>query len=203
LAGKLKFEVLKAEVQVFDRERIEQKLLGSPSGVELAGRYFPESIRVLIRENPSPVRIFDEEPALLCANCQQNLLLPDAGGILVLWRRPSDDERTDGERFEDIYWCCKGHCDDVLGRSRRGEGWVDSWEDIPDVTIPTVYIKWVMAVLNELQGGAEYSTSAFARIKDFFLQVFPSVARHLTTREKDRLNSLRKIPAYLGGMGDS
>lgn len=78
---------------------------------------------------------------------------------------------------------------------------IDGWEDITDIMIPTVYIKWVMAVLNKQREGATYSDEAFDALKHFLLVLFPYVSRHLSDKEKKQIRSLAQIPAYLGGMG--
>ncbi len=197
LSQKLKQSVLKAEVQVFDCAKIESKLLGSSSGIELTQRYFPASIDNWQTENPKPARIFSEEPELHCENCHKDLLTQDSHGIIVIWTVPRSDYEKEKERNEDIYWCCKGFCDDKLSASRRAKGLIDSWEDIPDIMIPTVYVKWIMTVMNELRSGVAYSDAAFDKLKCFLLQTYPFVARHLTTSEKERLKSLMMIPSYL------
>lgn len=173
LAGKLLPEKLKAEVQVFDREKIEKSLLGSPDGVELAKRYFPKSIEKRLLENPQPSKIFseDEDTELKCDNCGKNLLDPEPNGIVVYWRHIPTNYKIE-------------------------------WEDIPDVIIPTVYVMRIMAVINQLRSGVIFSDSAFENQKQFFIAVFPHVSRHLTSREKERLKSLMSIPACVGGMGD-
>lgn len=113
LSEKLQSKVLKAEVQVFDREKIEKLLLGSTAGVELAKRYFPISVKKWSLENPQPSKIFseDEDTELKCNNCGKDLLNPDSNGIIVYWHSIPASYETEKENIEEIYWCCKGHCD--------------------------------------------------------------------------------------------
>lgn len=200
LAGKLKPSALKVEVQVFDRERIEGKLLHSSEGLKLAQRYFPQSIEKWTRENPKPAEIFSQNPELKCESCGKDLHDPKSHGIIVIWSKLRKDYEGK-EHIEDIYWCCKGFCDDKLGALRRKKGLSDGWEDIPDVMIPTVYLKWVMTILNELHSEVTYSDRAFEKLKSFLLATYPFVARSLTTKEKERMKMLMMIPSYLGGMG--
>ena len=55
--------------------------------------------------------------------------------------------------------------------------------------------------MNELRSGDTYSDEAYESMKEFLLQVFPYICRHLTEKEKERIKSLTEIPAYLGGLG--
>jgi hypothetical protein len=185
---------------VFDRERIEGKLLHSSEGLKLAQRYFPLSIEKWTQENPRPAEIFSQNPELKCESCSKDLRDPKSHGIIVIWSKLREDYE-EKELIEDIYWCCKGFCDDRLGGLRRKKGLSDGWEDIPDVMIPTVYLKWVMTVLNELHSEVTYSDRAFEKLKSFLLATYPFVARSPTTKEKERMRMLMMIPSYLGGMG--
>lgn len=103
--------------------------------------------------------------------------------------------------YECVHWTCRGHCDDVLRNRKRHDGLIDGWEDIGDVMIPTVFVKWVISVLNEQREGVTYSDEAFDALKQFLLILFPYVSRHLSDKEKERMRSLAEIPANLGGMG--
>lgn len=88
-----------------------------------------------------------------------------------------------------------------LGSPFRKRNLGDGWEDIPDVIIPTVYVMRIMAVINQLRSGVLFSDSAFEKLKQFYIAVFPHVSRHLTSKEKKRVESLMSIPAYFGEMG--
>lgn len=55
--------------------------------------------------------------------------------------------------------------------------------------------------MNELRSDTTYSDEAFDSLKEFLLQLFPYVARDLSTREKDKIKDLSGIPAFLGGLG--
>lgn len=190
------------ETQIIDREIIEKEILRTAKGVELAKRYFPKSIEKWISENPKPAKLFSEPEVLRCSYCKKDLLKPEPSGIIVFWERALNDfNDTSAEYVEHIYWCCKGRCDNNLGASYKNQGLVDSWEDIPDIIIPQVYIKWVMTIFNQLKGIREYSNEAFEQLKEFMLNVYPYIARHPTTKEKKRLKSLLQIPSVLGGMG--
>jgi hypothetical protein len=189
------------ETQVFDKEKIESKLLGSSKGVELATRFFPESIKRWKLENPTPVDIFDFTPKLECDYCHKNLLEPRPSGIIILWQTYRKDYEKEAKYYEHIYWCCKGHCDQKLSFPLKGRQLIDGWKDIPDIIIPHIFIQWIIISLNELKNGTQYSGQAFEKFKEFLLNIYPFVVRHLTTKEKERLKSLFEIPSYLGGLG--
>ncbi|WP_133718635.1 restriction endonuclease [Methylocaldum gracile] len=190
----------KSEVQVFDNEKIERELLHSSDGMRLAGRFFPNSIERWKTENPKPAKIFSEDPKLDCEYCGKDLLNPANNGIIVIWSKIREDYEKP-EEIEHIYWSCKGHCDQVLSAREREEGLIDGWEDIPDVMMPIVFIRWVLSPLNEIHAGTKYSDEAFKKLKEFILNVYPYVARHVTSQEKERIKSLMEIPSYLGGLG--
>lgn len=66
-------------------------------------------------------------------------------------------------------------------------GLTDGWEDVGDVMMPTVFIKWTISILNELRSGTIYSDEAFNQLKEFLLNVYPFACRHLTDKEKSSI----------------
>ena len=193
----------KFEYQIFDKEKIEGHLLHSAKGLEIAERYFPVSLSAWRTENPQPAKIFVEKPSLKCKVCDKELLEQDDYGLITLWNRVRTDYKKEPEYVELVFWTCRGHCDYVLAQSIISKNlnlW-DGWEDISDVMMPTIFIKWVMCIMNEQRKGVIYSDDAFKNLKEFMLQVFPYVSRHLTDKEKERVKSLGMIPSYLGGLG--
>lgn len=193
----------KFEYQIFDREKIEGKLLHSAKGLEIAERYFQKSLADWTTENPQPAEIFVDKPSLKCKICEKELLEQEDNGVITLWQRIRKDYDKEPEYFEHVFWTCRGRCDDVLIHHIRSQNknLIDGWEDISDVMMPTIFIKWVMSIMNEQRAGVIYSDEAFENLKHFLLQVFPYVSRHLTSKEKDKIKSLGMIPSYLGGLG--
>ncbi|MDK4732023.1 restriction endonuclease [Rhizobium sp. CNPSo 3490] len=187
---------------IFDREKIEGHLLHSSRGLELAKRYFPQSIKSWSNDNPTPAQLFREQPHLPCEICGTNLLEKPGKGIVSLWQRMRETPQQ-ASAFEQIHFTCFGHCDDVVKTRLRGSKLIDGWEDIQDISIPTVYIRWIMSVLNEMRSGVTYSDDAFDHLKELLLQLFPYVARHPTQKESERLRELAIIPAWMGGLGYS
>lgn len=192
LTGKLSGAVGKFEHQIFDPERIERALLGSADGVRLAKRYFPRSVTAWQATSKGPARIFAEIADIKCDYCDKSLVAPELHGIVSIWH-PYDDTRVNSDRTEHIYFACKGVCDDRLRAPLRAERMIDGWEDIPDLAIPTVYLRWVMSLLNELQGGKTYSDQAFDKMKDLLLNLFPLVCRHPSDQDTERVRALQQI----------
>ncbi len=193
----------KIEYQVFDKEKIEGQLLHSAKGLEIAERYFPVSLSEWRVENPQPAKIFAEKPSLKCKVCEKELFEQDDNGIITLWSRMRNDYVNEKEQFEHVFWTCRGHCDSVLSRHIRKQNrkLIDGWEDISDVMMPTIFIKWMMSIMNQQHAGVVYSGEAHENLKEFLLQIFPYVSRHLKEKEIKRVKSLGMVPSYLGGLG--
>ncbi len=188
------------EINIYDRERIEKKLLYSTRGLEVAERYFPISLTAWKTNNPKPAGIFSDEPSLKCKICSKELLDKESKGIITFWKRRRSDYEKEPEYFEHIFWTCKGDCDRTLSQCIRSEKKElrDGWEDIADVMIPTVFIKWMISIINQLHSGTIYSDEAFDQLKEFFLNIYPFACRHLTDRENERVQSLMMMPGFLG-----
>lgn len=201
LGAKLHAPGLPFEVQVFEAEKIERQLLLSREGEQLAKRFFPASLQKWKKEHPVPAKLFSEDPELSCAYCGKSLFQPKANGIVVIWTRTGRKEERSNERTERVYWCCKGNCDAMLSRRYGGDGITDGWEDISDLIIPVIYIRWVMTTLNEFHRGMTYSDEALEGMKTLLVHLFPLISRELTTEEKERVRTLSMIPNFLGGLG--
>jgi len=202
LSGNLEGMKSKIEYQVFDKEKIESKILHSAKGLEIAERYFPNSLDAWKTNNPQPARIFTNKPSLKCKVCKKELFDQEDNGVVTLWEKMRKDYKNEPKQLEYVFWTCRGRCDDVLSAHihKQRDDVIDGWEDISDVMMPTIYIKWIMSIMNQLQDGDIYSDEAFDSIKSFLLGTFPYIARHLTDKEKERIDSLGMIPSYMGGL---
>ena len=193
----------RCEVSRFDNELIERYLLSSVAGIDLAARFFPISINQYRIENPVPADLFSDQDTLHCKNCGRDLLTEN-DGIVVSWQRLILDAPQSQRRVEDVYWCCKGNCDQLLkqrfSNDHSGYHAVDTWEDIPDIRIPIIFIRWVMATFNELRAGVSYDDSAFENYKQFILTLFPYVSRNMTAMEREKIATIQSIPEFLGGL---
>lgn len=189
------------EHQFFDSSKIEQFLLSTERGCELARRYFPISYERWLSENPKKAQIFSDTKGLLCANCGEDIT-EGRKGIVVAWEKYRNaEEDTIVRHVKTFYWCCKGTCDRRLHDLHKESGYIDKWEDIHDLHIPTIYIRWVMGLLNHIYGDYQYSPEAFEAQKEMLIELFPYVTRDLTKAELDRVYRLGAIPSFLGGLG--
>ena len=181
----------------------ERNLLHSAKGLEIAERFFPKSLSEWRNENPEPAKIFAEKPSLKCEVCAKELLDQKDKGVIIIWERFDREKKLDHKQVEYIFWTCRGHCDDLLCNKMRAAhtNLVDGWEDISDVMIPTIFIKWVMSTLNEQHAGKRYSDQAFKNLKTFLLRIFPYISRQLSKSDKEQIETLMEIPSYLGGLG--
>lgn len=180
------------ESQVYDKERIERTLLDSSIGRTIAKRYLPESIKKWVSDTGAPADLMMEPEELLCDYTNENLISPKPRGIIVMASKYPRQEKT--IHYEEIYWCLKGEPDRILEQRCWNKGLITAWEDIPDVIIPTVYLKWCMSIMNELRDGNTYSDSAFSKLKQFLICLYPYVARELRAEEKERIKVLKTIP---------
>ena len=173
---------------VFDRERIESILLSNPEGLKIAARYFPESYKKYQIENPLPANIFGTLDPLECAVCRRNLLESGVAGIYVLLSNRSSEKRE----YTGIVCVCKGECDEKYFSPKRSIG--DArWEDIEDLKIPTLWLRNLMAFMNECRDENNYSDEAYQEMKMLFIKTFPYIARHLTQKEQEQVHSFMRF----------
>lgn len=202
LQNRLKQLEDKFEVQVFDQARIEKLLLSSPNFLLLAKRFVPSSLHKWISQNPRRAKVFTENETLSCEYCGRDLFAPPSG-IFVVWRKVDTDPEK-GRQLVDFHYCCKGHCDRVLSAqiaARHDYKIIGGWDDIPDLCIPVIFLQKVMAILNGLVNGNEWSPSAFDKLKSMLLVAYQHVAREASPDEQERIRKLMAIPAWLGGLG--
>jgi len=187
------------EVQYFDREKIEKHLLHSLRGLNIAERYFPISFRDWKRESPSSADVFPDKDSLYCECCGADLVVAK-NGIISIWDRIADNQIE----TVDLYWCCKGHCDEVLRqryKDKHGDEVTDRWQSIEDLLIPLFYLHVVMATLNQVTQKVVFSKEAFEKTKRLLVTTFPYVARDSTTKEREKLRVLSMTPETFGGLG--
>ena len=204
LAEKLNGYKDRISFQVFDREKIERHLLSSSTGIKLASRYFPNSIKNWRAQNSAPEKYFWDFPPLICDCCGRNLLDPKPTGIVTIWETFHDDiSDKSPTQILDLYFSCKGICDRKLENVfyNKYQKASDGWEDISDLCIPTIYFKWLCHFHHELNTVGTITKTAFKKYQHFFASVFPYVSRQLSKNEKSTIKSLQMIPSFLGGMG--
>lgn len=178
----------KIEIEHFDREKIEKKLLNSIEGLKLASRYFPKSFENYKTENPKPAKIFYNDSLIECECCEKNLL-ETKEGIFVTLRERTDWENPNRKpnHYEYAYFSCKGECDAILKNHYIKKGvLIDAWSEISDYLSPLTYIKKQMAWMNAIHLEKEtLSKEAFDKLKKLFLNSYPFISREQTTEEKE------------------
>jgi hypothetical protein len=120
--------------------------------------------------------VYKSEP-LTCDVCGKNLFDNPGMSIIVF------HEDADTRAIKDIKVCCKGDCDRIL-KSRRPKDYIDGWREVTEFTNPYLYIKNVVAVLNNLQSGEQkFDDEAFKKYKNIILNCYPYVCRDLDQNE--------------------
>lgn len=182
---------------IFDHEKIESYLLDSLDGHRIACRYFPNSFRQYQLENPTPAKIFDEEPELICDCCGKNLLLESEHGNYVLLKEKTSEDENYSKQYKRVYFACKGDCDHKLEYINREKGLhFYGWESIDDLCNPYVWLEKIMAFINGIQHYQDMDEDTFEKMKKLFINTYPYVARHLSQKERQRVRTLLSIPHF-------
>lgn len=183
----------KEECLIFDRESIE-KFIIEKNMKGLMKRYFPNSLRKYEGEEHRVSNFLDEYFPLECEFCSKDLLEKSAQGMnIIVFFGNYDDEGI--EYVEDIYWSCKGECDEKLKQYYKEKGFRDlGWEDIADLIIPTKFIDWVCAILNNMKyGDVVFSDEAFEKLKKAIICISQLVFKDTTEEKKERIRLLKSI----------
>ncbi|ARU59968.1 hypothetical protein CBW65_01995 [Tumebacillus avium] len=179
------------KVYYFDHEKIEKILLDSEFGRELARRFFPQSYSAWEMSNNEPANIFSQYEPLPCKFCGKDLLADRSGLIALVF----DPETENPEKIEHVYWACKGVCDESLEQYYLSKGLVTGWEDIPDILIPSHFLRWTMSIMNRLRDkDDEYSNVAYEELKKFILRSSQLVVRKQSEEQIERFRTLISLP---------
>jgi hypothetical protein len=182
-------------VIVYDSALIERTLLSNPDLKVVFKRFFPRSFKQYRKTTPSTIS--DTRAGLHCNVCGKDLL-KDRDGIVALAEQLTNDNKI---QTVDMYWACRGKCDRALEVTFEKRGFITSWEDISDLSIPLVFMRWVIAAMNGIRGGSrEFSDEAYDKFREFTFAVAQLVVRETSDEERERIESLRSIPAFLGGL---
>ena len=192
---------------MYDSAKIEAALTSNPSLAEVFKRYFPESWRRWSTAGKKPSNIWDVYSPLQCEGCGKDLLAPhDYDGIVAVVEKMSESQGEQGgevsREIVDVYWACKGDCDRVLKQRVKLQGCYTTWEDISDLAIPLIFTRWVIGRMNNIRSGREvYNDKAFDKFKTFTFRIAQLVLRDTSDEQKRRIDSLRDIPFWAGGLG--
>lgn len=175
----------------YDSELIERSLLHNPQLDQVFQRFFPTSYSKRVSSKP----VVETKLTITCQICGKDLIKDRAGVVEFGY---NNEEVT---RIEDIGWACQG-CDHILVEQFRTRGLGGGWECIQDLSIPLVYMHWVIAMMNSLRlGSLTFSDTAFQKYTEFTFAMSQLIVRNTTPSEFERIEDLRGIPDYLGGLG--
>lgn len=120
--------------------------------------------------------IFDKETELHCAYCGKNLLENINLSMVIIATDNSDN-------IVKVIPCCKKDCDHKLTRDLPTDV-SDGWEELSIFTNPYLYLKHIMAMLNNMYDGAKFlNEEAFENYKEILLAMAPYVMRDMTDGE--------------------
>lgn len=70
----------------------------------------------------------------------------------------------------------------------------DGWDDIDDLLLPTIWIKKLMAFMNELyESRNKISEDYFDDVKIMLIDTFPYIAREMSDEEQERVSRLLEL----------
>jgi len=187
-------------ISIMDHESIESELL-KKENIEIAKRYFPESTKKWILERREPISIFSKYEPLECEICHKDTLMTDGkldpNGVVSFVNSMSYAKAQDynKEKVLDIYVACKGRCDRTLENYWYKHDGTTGWADINDLSSPPEYLRWSMAILNELHvGNVIYEGESFGKLKIILLRIAQTIVRQPTEEEMERFKELLSIP---------
>jgi hypothetical protein len=184
-------------VEVYDCERIERVLLDNPALKRVFERFFPKSCAMYTREHIAPKAVGDSRLRIRCSVCGKDLVR-ERNGIFAFGDRVGKGREVE---TVDVYWACRGQCDRLLESSFHKKGLITGWEDIDDLSIPLVFMHWTITWMNSLRGGEhKFTDEAYEKFSEFTFAMAQLVVRETTDEERERIESLRDIPFYLGGL---
>lgn len=140
--------------------------------------------------------------------CSKDLLAAlyseEYGGLVAFVRSMRFDKENDSygkpDIVEEVYWACKGACDQILQRRLLEQKKVTTWDDISDLVIPIYFLRFLFSVQNAIRAGSkQFSDDAYDQLKTFIAALAQKVLRETTAKEKERVGKLVSIIDALGG----
>jgi hypothetical protein len=177
------------DYRIFDRELIESYLLRVGFSTLLI-RYFPSSYRKV-----KPLHeVYSEYLPLYCEACGQDILqrlfLGKSGIFAYLKPRKGNRYRY----VEDVYWACKGRCDDTLEKEYFERGLITSWQEISEMATPVGFLQYTFALLNDIRGGKrKFSDAAFEKTKNYIYAIAQKALRETDEAERNRMVDLLEM----------
>lgn len=179
------------DYRIFDSKLIENYLIRIGFS-KLLMRYFPDSYK---RVKPTHL-ITDEFISLECVHCGKEIIESlnyDPYQAIICQVIKIDDKN---QQIIDVYWACKGDCDRKLEKHYHlnHNAITYWWEDITDLVIPAMFIKWILAHMNTLRENPDkFTEEAYKKEKYFILAICQKVLREMTQEEWQRFRKIVDI----------
>jgi len=194
IAKKTKPEI---EVELFDNEKIERHLLEKPELKQIFERFFPKSYKLFHEKYKLPKAINDSKLKIKCSVCGKDLSNEDG---IVAFGNNRNNNKNESEIL-DMYWACRGECDRILEKAYQARGMWTSWEEFSDLSIPLIFMHWVITTMNSIRNdNHKFSDAAYEKFTEFTFAMAQRVVRETSREERERIETLRDIPDFVGGL---
>jgi hypothetical protein len=185
-------------ILVYDGAQIERGLLNIPELKQVFKRYYPKSFKEYNKILNTPNKISGSLVGLHCTYCHKDLL-KSRDGIVAFAEQLTPENKI---HIPDMYWACTGKCDRAKEIAFTKEDQITTWEDISDLIIPMVFMKWMITAMNGIRDGSlVFDDKAYEKFREFTFALAQLVVRETTDKEKESLQSLQDIPFFMGGLG--
>lgn len=122
------------------------------------------------------IELYSDCAKILCESCGVDVL--ENNGIVVF--------ATDKDgRITKVYACCRGKCDEFLEKTYVGNNEITGWKGIDDLKNPYLFLKNIMALINNLHAGKMIEYEALKKYQDIILACAQYVLREPTQEEKE------------------
>ncbi len=180
-------------ITVFDGKEIERRLLNSRNTL-LLERYFPVSYAAWKVKSSTPTLLLSEYQPLRCVVCGKDLLSNKNNGLIIF------AQKFETREIYDVVGVCRGQCDRAYEAYLKSKGYGTGWEDISDFTLPTIYLKKQMALINNLfyhKSREVFTEHGIEAYKTILIALSQLVLRDRTEEEWERILELNALPDWL------
>jgi len=181
------------DYKIYDGKYIENRLITSTYG-SVFQQFFPESYKKL-----KPLTLlYGKYIPLKCDNCGLDLLqsYENHRKINGLMAEVSIyDNQSHEETVHNIYFACKGECDEKLKHAFQVQGYSSSaWHDIFHLTNPYEFMDYILASFIRVSNDqAKYSPEALKRYVYLLKSLSQIVMKPPTNHDKERKRTLDEV----------
>jgi hypothetical protein len=181
--------------RIFDHKLIESQLIRKGFS-QILMRYFPEGYKLV-----KPLHIvMDKYIPLHCVICEKDLLealyREEQTAIVALVRRYNKSNEGEPSAYiDDVYWACKGACDEKVENMYREQGPIGTpWRDISDLANPALFLDWIFYHMINLQNHElPYTDSAFHKLLRVIVALSQKNLREMTAKERERAREILSL----------